>query len=145
MKELDFGMQKSKDKSYVKSIIEKAAKCKGLQSNEVAALLNVEDKDLLDEMFGVAREIKESIYGKRIVLFAPLYISNYCVNNCVYCGYKHDNEDFMRRKLSREELIDEVKILESMGHKAWPRVWRRSVNCPIDYIVECIKAIIHQV
>jgi 2-iminoacetate synthase len=142
LKELDFGVNKSRDKNYVKSIIEKAAKCKGLQSNEVAVLLNVEDKDLLDEMFGVAREIKENIYGKRIVLFAPLYISNYCVNNCVYCGYKHDNKDFVRRKLSREELIEEIKILESMGHKRLAlECGEDPVNCPIDYIVECINAI----
>lgn len=140
--ELNFGMQKSIDDNYVKSIIKKAANCKGLQSKEIAVLLYVEDKDLLDKMFQVAREIKENIYGKRIVLFAPLYISNYCVNSCVYCGYKHDNKDFVRRKLSQEELIQEIKILESMGHKRLAlECGEDPVNCSIDYIVECINAI----
>ena len=68
------------------------------------------------EIYQLAGEIKESIYGKRIVMFAPLYVSNYCINNCVYCGYKRDNK-FIRRKLTQEEVGNEVRILESMGHK----------------------------
>jgi 2-iminoacetate synthase len=142
LKELEFGIKKSKDKKYVKSIIEKASECKGLQSEEIAVLLNVEDKDLLEEMYSKARKIKEKIYGKRIVLFAPLYVSNYCVNNCVYCGYKHDNKDFERKKLSREELIEEIRILESMGHKRLAlECGEDPVNCPIDYVIDCINTI----
>lgn len=139
---LEKGEILSKDREYVKSLIDKALTHKGLTYDEAAVLLNVDDKELLHEMFKAARKIKEDIYGKRIVLFAPLYVSNYCVNNCEYCGYKHNNKTFKRKKLTMEELKEEVRILESMGHKRLAlEAGEDDVNCPLDYILDCIKTI----
>lgn len=93
-------------------------------------------------MFKVAKKIKEDIYGKRIVLFAPLYVSNYCINNCFYCGYKCNNKSLVRKKLTRNELIEEVKILESLGHKRLAlEAGEDPANCPIEYILDCIDTI----
>ncbi|MDI3530108.1 MAG: 2-iminoacetate synthase [Thermoanaerobacter sp.] len=126
---------------YALEIIEKAKKLKGITPEEAAVLLNVEDEDLLNEMFKVARYIKEEIYGNRIVIFAPLYVSNYCVNNCRYCGYRHSNEQ-ERKKLTMEEVRREVEILEEMGHKRLAvEAGEDPVNCPIDYIIDVIKTI----
>ena len=111
------GKSKASDASLVKQIIEKARTKHGLTSAEVAILLQVENQELIKKMFSTAAEIKEAIYGKRIVLFAPLYISSYCVNNCVYCGYCASNEKQLRRRLSMEDVAQEVKILEALGHK----------------------------
>ncbi len=91
--------------------------------------------------FKIAGEIKNSIYGNRVVVFAPLYVSNYCVNNCKYCGYKRDNK-FARKRLTREEIQNQVKVLERMGHKRLAlEAGEDPVNCDIDYILEAIDAI----
>ncbi|HJC99676.1 MAG TPA: [FeFe] hydrogenase H-cluster radical SAM maturase HydG [Candidatus Dwaynia gallinarum] len=132
---------KNVSKDEIQSVIDKARRREGLNHKEVGILLQVEDKDQLDEIYKLAGEIKESIYGKRIVMFAPLYVSNYCVNNCVYCGYKRDNK-FIRRKLTQEEVANEVRILESTGHKRLAlEVGEDPINVPIDYILECIDTI----
>lgn len=132
---------KNVSKDEIQSVIDKARRREGLNHKEVGILLQVEDKNQLDEIYKLAGEIKESIYGKRIVMFAPLYVSNYCVNNCVYCGYKRDNK-FIRRKLTQEEVANEVRILESMGHKRLAlEVGEDPINVPIDYILECIDTI----
>lgn len=132
---------KNVSKDEIQSVIDKARRREGLNHKEVGILLQVEDKDQLDDIYKLAGEIKESIYGKRIVMFAPLYVSNYCVNNCVYCGYKRDNK-FIRRKLTQEEVANEVRILESMGHKRLAlEVGEDPINVPIDYILECIDTI----
>ena len=86
---LESAKEKAKNKDEVERIIKKASLAEGITPEEAAILLNIEDKELLDKMFKVAKQVKEKIYGKRIVMFAPLYVSNYCVNNCVYCGYQH--------------------------------------------------------
>lgn len=139
---IEFGKQKSKDREYIRELLCKAKECKGLTHKEASVLLNIKDKELLDEMFKTAKHIKEEIYGKRIVIFAPLYVSNYCVNNCKYCGYKHSNDDLKRKKLNKEELIEEVKILESLGHKRLAlEAGEDPVNCDIDYILDCINTI----
>lgn len=139
---MTFGSEASCDKGYVKSIIEKAKACKEIDLKDVATLLYLEDEELLNEMFKIAKKIKESIYGKRIVLFAPLYVSNYCVNNCFYCGYKRNNKNLERTKLTRDELIEEVKILESLGHKRLAlEAGEDPKNCPIEYILDCIDTI----
>ena len=123
------------------NILEKARKKKGISHKDIAALLQLEDKELEKEMFKVAGEIKKSIYGKRVVLFAPLYISDYCVNNCVYCGYKKCNS-FNRRKLTQDEIKEEVKILEKMGHKRLAlELGEDPVNAPIDYVLESLDTI----
>jgi 2-iminoacetate synthase len=122
-------------------VLEKAKKKRGLSHKDIALLLEVQDKNQLEEIFNIAGEIKESIYGNRIVVFAPLYVSNYCVNNCTYCGYKRDNK-FPRRKLTREEIQEEVKLLEKMGHKRLAlEAGEDPVNCDIDYIIDALDAI----
>ncbi|MDN5347428.1 MAG: 2-iminoacetate synthase [Clostridia bacterium] len=122
-------------------IIAKAREARGLEPHEVAALLQVEDEATLQEMYAAAREVKEKIYGRRMVIFAPLYISDYCVNNCRYCGYRRDNK-FKRRRLTPEELDREVRILESLGHKRLAlEAGEDPVNCPLDYILDSIGRI----
>lgn len=139
---IDFGVELSKNKEEVLKILEKAKEAKGLTHREAAILLSVEDEAILDHMFKVAKVVKEKIYGKRIVMFAPLYVSNYCVNNCTYCGYKHCNEKLKRRRLTMEELKEEVRVLESLGHKRIAlEVGEDPINAPLDYVIECIKEI----
>ncbi len=125
----------------IRDIIERARAAKGLTPQEVAILLQNEDQELLDLMYQVASEIKLKIYGKRLVLFAPLYISDHCVNNCTYCGYRRDNT-FKRRKLTQEEVAQEVKILESLGHKRLAvEAGEHPGECPIEYVLESLKTI----
>lgn len=122
----------------VAEILVKARKAKGLSYAEIAVLLNVEDESLLQQIYQTAGEVKNQIYGNRVVLFAPLYISDYCKNNCTYCGYKRDNV-FLRHKLTRDEITAEVKILESLGHKRLAlEVGEDEVNCPLDYVLQAI-------
>ncbi|KYO67236.1 [FeFe] hydrogenase H-cluster radical SAM maturase HydG [Thermovenabulum gondwanense] len=128
-------------KSEIREIIEKAREAKGLDINEVASLLYLEDEELLEELYLVAKEVKNKIYGNRIVLFAPLYFSDYCVNNCRYCGYRREN-DAKRRRLTMDEVREEVQILEEMGHKRLAlEAGEDPVNCPIDYTLEVIKTV----
>lgn len=128
-------------KEELEAIIEKGEKALGLTPIEVAKLLNTEDENIVDKIFKAAHAIKEKIYGKRVVIFAPLYLSNYCVNACKYCGYGC-NTNIFRKKLSMDELVQEVKILESLGHKRIAlEAGEDPVNCDIDYIIEAIKKI----
>lgn len=123
------------------NILEKATSLKGLSHEEIALLLNVEDQDMLKKIYAAAGNIKDKIYGNRVVMFAPLYISNYCVNNCTYCGYQHCN-GFERRRLTKEEIEEEVILLEKMGHKRIAlEAGEDPVNCPIDYVLESIDTI----
>ena len=125
----------------IKAIIDKARKAKGLTMQEVAALLQLKDEPLLQLMYAAAKEIKSKIYGQRVVIFAPLYISDHCINNCVYCGYKQDNP-FARRRLTQEELAEEVRLLENMGHKRLAlEAGEHPVECPLDYVLESIRTI----
>lgn len=136
------GKELVSDKELVREIIEKSKSAEGLTPEETAVLLNLEDKELIEEMFKAARQVKEKLYGKRLVVFAPLYVSNYCVNNCTYCGYKHCNDELKRKKLNKEQLIEEVKVLESLGHKRIAlEAGEDQVNAPLDYILDCIKSI----
>ncbi|MHC1749175.1 MAG: [FeFe] hydrogenase H-cluster radical SAM maturase HydG [Cellulosilyticaceae bacterium] len=134
--------EKAQDKAYVVSLLEKAKQARGLTHEEGAILLQVEDKALISEMERAAKHIKKTIYGNRIVLFAPLYVSDYCVNNCVYCGYKHSNCDRTRKKLTMEEIKQEVVALEELGHKRLAlELGEDPVNAPIEYVLECLNAI----
>lgn len=108
---------KNVDKSQIRDIIVKAKECKGLEPEEVAKLLFVNKGELLQEIFEAAKFVKDKIYGKRVVLFAPLYTSNECTNNCLYCGFRRDNIDLCRRTLSVSEIVQEAKELEAQGHK----------------------------
>lgn len=126
----------------VEEIIEKARGFKGLSPAEVATLIQVEDPDLLEKIYQTAKEVKEHIYGKRVVLFAPLYLSNECINNCLYCPYRHDNENIPRKTLSEEEIAEECKYIEEMGHK---RIVIESGEhpgkTPIEYICNAMRKI----
>lgn len=125
----------------IREILQKSTTLKGLTHDEVAKLIHVEDTQLLREIFAVAGSIKQKIYGNRVVMFAPLYISNYCVNNCTYCGYQHQNK-FLRRKLKKEEIESDVKLLEKMGHKRIAlEVGEDPVNTPIEFVLDAIDTI----
>jgi len=133
---------KAGDAAAVRRIIAKAACYHGLSAEEVAVLIEVRDPDLLQEMFRTAAEVKEAIYGKRIVLFAPLYISSFCINNCGYCGYQASNKQQLRRRLTLAEVKKEIEIMESLGHKRLAlEAGEDPVNCPIDYVTDVIKEI----
>lgn len=132
---------KGATKEDIQKVLDKAKEVRGLSHEDIAMLLQIEDEAQIKEMFKIAGDIKKSIYGNRVVLFAPLYISNYCVNNCRYCGYKRCNE-IVRRKLTMDEIREEVKLLEKMGHKRLAlEVGEDPVNCDIDYVLDSIDAI----
>lgn len=132
---------KNATKEEINAVLERANKRDGLSYEDIAVLLQAEDEEDLKEIYKLAGEIKDSIYGKRVVMFAPLYVSDYCVNNCVYCGYQRCNE-FGRRKLTMEEVREEVKILEKMGHKRLAlELGEDPVNAPIEYVLECLDTI----
>lgn len=135
------GETKNPSNEEIKEVLNRAKKREGLSYKDIAILLQAEDEKDLSEIYSLAGEIKRDIYGKRIVVFAPLYVSDYCVNNCVYCGYRRDNE-FCRRRLTMEEVAEEVKILEQMGHKRLAlELGEDPVNAPIDYVLECLDTI----
>jgi len=131
----------ARDLGRVRSIMAKAADFRGLDHREASILLEVDSREVLEEVFDLARKVKEHIYGRRIVMFAPLYLSDYCVNRCSYCGYNRDHK-IPRRKLTMAELEEEVRVLESMGHKRIVlETGEDPVNCPLDYVLECIRTI----
>ena len=136
-------LEKNKNvpKEALLNIIDKGSKLQGLTYDEIAAILQNDDEEVTKALFKAAGEIKNKIYGNRVVMFAPLYISNYCVNSCKYCGYQACNQ-FDRKKLSQEEIIQEVKILEQMGHKRIAlEAGEDPNNCPLDYVLEAIDTI----
>ena len=116
--------------------------CKGLTHREAAVLLACDIPEKIEQMYKLAEEIKLAFYGNRIVMFAPLYLSNYCVNGCVYCPYHLKNKHIARKKLTQEEVKNEVIALQDMGHKRLAiEAGEDPVNNPIEYILECIKTI----
>ncbi len=128
--------------SLVNSLLDKARERKGLTHREAAVLLLCEDKDAQERMFTLAAEIKQEFYGNRIVMFAPLYLSNYCVNGCIYCPYHAKNHHIPRKQLSQEEIRREVIALQDMGHKRLAlETGEDPVNCPIEYVLESIQTI----
>ncbi len=126
----------------VEMIVEKAKKAKGLSQEEAAALLNVSEKKSVQKMLKAAREIKESIYGNRIVLFAPLYLSNECSNNCLYCAFRMENKELPRKTLTMQEIRREVSALEAQGHKRLLLVaGEHPAKTGIEYLEEAIQAV----
>ena len=127
--------------SEIKEILQKGGEIKGLSLNDCAKLLSIQDPELLELLFISAKEVKETIYGPRLVLFAPLYASNFCVNNCEYCAF-HTRNPVPRNKLTLDEVKEQVEILEAMGHKRLLLEFgEHSVENPIDYVVDVIKTI----
>ena len=148
---LRFADEKKNDRAYIESLLEKAKPkykpdgsldCAGLNHREASVLLACEIPDLNQKMISLAEEIKKAFYGNRIVLFAPLYLSNYCVNGCTYCPYHAKNKTIGRRKLTQEEIKKEVIALQDMGHKRLAlEAGEDPINNPIEYILESIKTI----
>ncbi|MGL4853057.1 MAG: [FeFe] hydrogenase H-cluster radical SAM maturase HydG [Phocaeicola sp.] len=139
---LAYAHSQRNNRALVIKIIQKAAACKGLSHREAAVLLACEEEDLVAEMFQLANQIKQRFYGNRIVMFAPLYLSNYCINGCVYCPYHVKNKTIPRRKLSQEEIKKEVMALQDMGHKRLAlEAGEDPRNNPLEYILESIKTI----
>ncbi|MCK5707383.1 MAG: [FeFe] hydrogenase H-cluster radical SAM maturase HydG [Candidatus Aureabacteria bacterium] len=130
------------DSNYIRKILNKSLMIKNLSLKETAALLNVKDPDVLSEMKDAALKIKKKVYDNRVVTFAPLYLGNYCVNNCLYCGFKKDNIDAQRKVLDHQEIINETKALAGeIGHKRLIVVYGEHPKNDIDYIVDSISTI----
>ena len=133
------------DEKKVDEILNKALELKGLNLKESAMLLNIEDDKLLNKLFSAAKQLKEKIYGKRIVLFAPLYLTNYCCNNCLYCAFRVENKEIIRKKLTADETVEEAKVIMSQGHKRILLVAGEDLKrCNLDYIQEIIDKIYEQ-
>lgn len=139
---LAFADKHKNDAEMISAIIEKAKLRKGLSHREASVLLACELEDKNQEVFQLAKQIKQDFYGDRIVMFAPLYLSNYCVNGCVYCPYHLKNKRIARKKLTQDEIAKEVIALQDMGHKRLAiEAGEDPKNNPLEYILESIKTI----
>ncbi len=139
---LEYSDVHKNDRELILRILEKAKKRKGLSHRDASVLLMCEDEELNQQIYSLAEQIKKDFYGNRIVIFAPLYLSNYCVNQCVYCPYHLKNTHIARKKLTQDEIRKEVTALQDMGHKRLAiEAGEDPVNNPIEYILECIDTI----
>lgn len=139
---LEYADAHKEDLEVIDRILAKARERKGLTHREASVLLACDIPEKVEEFFTLAEQLKKDYYGNRIVLFAPLYLSNYCVNGCVYCPYHAKNKHIARKKLTQEEIIKEVTALQDMGHKRLAiEAGEDPVNNPIEYILECIRTI----
>jgi 2-iminoacetate synthase len=129
------------DKSLVREVLAKARQMEGLDPEDVAVLIGNRDPELMEEMYSVARYIKDFIYGNRIVLFAPLYVSDLCCNDCSYCGFRVSNKKVVRKKLSLEELREEVEVLIQMGHKRLLMVYGEHPSTGADFIAKTVEEV----
>ena len=142
LESLEYAQKNKGNKELIEGILDKANRAKGLTHREAAVLLECDDEELTDRMFKLAEDLKKRFYGNRIVMFAPLYLSNYCVNGCVYCPYHAKNKTIARKKLTQDEIRREVIALQDMGHKRLAlEAGEDPVNNPIEYILECINTI----
>ncbi|MBN7773791.1 [FeFe] hydrogenase H-cluster radical SAM maturase HydG [Clostridium aminobutyricum] len=139
---LEYAQQNKNNEDLIDNILEKAKRRKGLSHREASVLLACQIEEKNQEIYRLAEQIKKDFYGNRIVLFAPLYISNYCVNGCVYCPYHAQNKHIARKKLTQEEIRTEVMALQDMGHKRLAIEYGEDPEMnPMDYILECIDTI----
>ena len=139
---LSFAEANCNNREMIEKIIERAEDCRGLSHREALLLLDCKIPDLNEKIMALAKKIKERFYGRRIVMFAPLYLSNYCVNGCVYCPYHLKNKHIRRHKLTQEEIRKEVIALQDMGHKRLAiELGEHPVMNPIEYVLESIKTI----
>ncbi|MBQ8493888.1 MAG: [Alistipes sp.] len=139
---LEYAREHRNDRALIEEILAKAEEGKGISHREAAVLIEVEDKDLEERMYDIARRLKQRIYGNRIVMFAPLYLSNYCINGCTYCPYHAKNRTIPRRKLTQEEIRREVIALQDMGHKRLAlETGEHPTKNPIEYVLESIDTI----
>lgn len=139
---IEYGQANKSNRELISSILTKAREYKGLSHREAIVLLECDQEDLNEEIYSLAKEIKEKFYGNRIVMFAPLYLSNYCVNNCTYCPFHHKNTTIPRKKLTQDEIRREVIALQDMGHKRLAlETGEDPINNPIEYVLESINTI----
>lgn len=139
---LEYATQHRNDKVLVEEILARAAEGKGLNHRDAAVLLECDEPEIVERIFTLACQIKQRIYGNRIVMFAPLYLSNYCINGCVYCPYHAKNRTIPRRKLTQEEIRREVIALQDMGHKRLAlETGEHPIKNPIEYVLESIDTI----
>ena len=147
---LEYAETNKNNKELIEEILEKArpkktgrgVECAGLSHRDASVLLACDIPEMTEKIYTLAKEIKENFYGDRIVMFAPLYLSNYCVNQCVYCPYHIQNKEIPRKKLTQAEVEKEVIALQDMGHKRLAiEAGEDPINNPIEYILECIKTI----
>lgn len=142
MATLEYAAQHRNDKVLVDEILARAAEGKGLNHRDATVLLECDDPEIVERIFALARQIKQRIYGNRIVMFAPLYLSNYCINGCVYCPYHAKNRTIPRRKLTQDEIRREVIALQDMGHKRLAlETGEHPIKNPIEYVLESIYTI----
>lgn len=139
---LEYAKNNKNNIELIDKILEKAKLGKGLTHREAAVLLDCDNEEKNQEIFELAKKIKQDYYGNRIVLFAPLYLSNYCVNGCIYCPYHAKNKHITRKKMTQEEIKEEVIALQDMGHKRLAiETGEDPVNNPIEYVLESLKTI----
>ena len=142
METLEYAEKNKHNLELIDSILEKARERKGLSHRDAAVLLDCDIPEKNEEIYALAQQIKKDFYGNRIVMFAPLYLSNYCVNGCLYCPYHAKNKTICRKKLTQEEIKAEVIALQDMGHKRLAlEAGEDPVNNPIEYILESIETI----
>lgn len=133
---------KAGSKERINEVLDKALKAQGLTLEESAVLLNIEDDETLEKLFKAAKIVKEKVYGKRIVIFAPLYAANVCTNNCVYCAFRYDNKDIKRTVLTPEEVVEEAKAIMRMGHKRILLLTGEDYHATgLDYLQEIMERI----
>ncbi len=139
---LEYADKNCDNMELIDAIIEKARQRKGLNHREASVLLACQNEEKIKEIYALANQIKNDFYGNRIVIFAPLYLSNYCVNGCLYCPYHLKNKHIARKKLTQEEIVREVIALQDMGHKRLAlEAGEDPQNNPIEYILESIQTI----
>ena len=142
LESLDYAEKNKNNKELLRQILDKAKLAKGISHKEAAVLMQCDIPEVNEEITKLAMEIKEKFYGQRIVMFAPLYLSNYCVNGCTYCPYHYKNKHIPRIKLTQEQIRDEVIALQDMGHKRLAiEAGEDPVNTPLEYILESIETI----
>ena len=139
---LEYAKSHRADKPLIEDILAKATEGRGLTHREAAVLMECSDRETIERIFTIARTIKERIYGNRIVMFAPLYLSNHCINGCTYCPYHATNRTIPRRKLTQEQIAAEVIALQDMGHKRIAiEAGEHPTLAPLEYILESIETI----
>ena len=142
LESLAYASANKNNRELIEEILKKAESMQGISHREAAVLLECDLPDITERIYTLAKQIKDRFYGNRIVMFAPLYLSNYCVNGCVYCPYHYKNKNIARKKLTQEEVRREVIALQDMGHKRLAlEAGEDPVNNPIEYILECIDTI----
>ncbi|HCL00926.1 MAG TPA: [FeFe] hydrogenase H-cluster radical SAM maturase HydG, partial [Lachnoclostridium phytofermentans] len=139
---LEYAEKNKHNETLIDEILNKARLKKGLSHREAAVLLDCDIPEKNEEIYALAKQLKEDFYGNRIVMFAPLYLSNYCINGCVYCPYHLKNKHIARKKLTQEEIREEVIALQDMGHKRLAlETGEDPINNPMEYILESINTI----